>query len=146
MTTDESDGGARWSTRRLDVRRFRGGELALVDDPDLVATEEPFEIRLGYSRADGSRAEEPVSVTMRTPGYDEDLAVGFLFTEGIIRAGRDVQEVVARGQRAADGSMNVVRVELAIDPSGRIGERTEDVVEKWPPKRDHRLEARIGDP
>jgi FdhD protein len=35
-----------------------------------------------------------------------------LFTEGIIRAGGDVQEVVARGQRAADGSMNVVRVEL----------------------------------
>ncbi|HZF31995.1 MAG TPA: formate dehydrogenase accessory sulfurtransferase FdhD [Gammaproteobacteria bacterium] len=100
------------STRRLDVRRFRGGELARVDDPDLVATEEPFEIRLGYSRADGSRAEEPVSVTMRTPGYDEDLAVGFLFTEGIIRAGGDVQEVVARG-RAADGSINVVRVELA---------------------------------
>jgi FdhD protein len=101
------------STRRLDVRRFRGGELALADDPDLVATEEPFEIRLGYSRRDGSRAEEPVSITMRTPGHDEDLAVGFLFTEGIIRSGGDVQEVVARGQRAPDGLINVVRVELA---------------------------------
>lgn len=101
------------STQRLDVRRFRGGELGVADEPDLVATEEPFEIRLGYSRHDGSRAEEPVSVTMRTPGQDEDLAVGFLFTEGIIRAGSDVQDVVARGQRAADGSINVVRVELA---------------------------------
>ena len=100
------------SKRRLDVRRFRGGELRVADDPDLVATEEPFEIRLGYSRRDGSRAEEPVSVTMRTPGHDEDLAVGFLFTEGIIRARSDVQEVVARGQRAADGLINVVRVEL----------------------------------
>jgi FdhD protein len=99
--------------RRLDVRRFRGGELRVDDDPDLVATEEPFEIRLGYSRGDGSRAEEPVSVTMRTPGHDEDLAVGFLYTEGIIRARSDVQEVVARGQRAADGLINVVRVELA---------------------------------
>ena len=99
--------------RRLDVRRFRGGELGVDDDPDLVATEEPFEIRLGYSRRDGSRAEEPVSVTMRTPGHDEDLAVGFLYTEGIIRARSDVQEVVARGQRAADGLINVVRVELA---------------------------------
>jgi FdhD protein len=101
------------STRRLDVRRFRAGELARAEDPDLVATEEPFEIRLGYSRQDGSRAEEPVSVTMRTPGHDEDLAVGFLFTEGIIRSGADVQGVVERGQRAADGLMNVVRVELA---------------------------------
>jgi FdhD protein len=104
---------ARQSTRRLDVRRFRGGELAPAADPDVVATEEPFEIRLGYSRRDGSRAEEPVSVTMRTPGHDEDLAVGFLFTEGIIRSGADVQEVVARGQRGADGLVNVVRVELA---------------------------------
>ncbi|HSC16303.1 MAG TPA: formate dehydrogenase accessory sulfurtransferase FdhD [Gammaproteobacteria bacterium] len=104
--------GRRQSARQLTVRRFSGGELGRSDDPDFVATEEPFEIRLGYSRRDGSRAEEPVSVTMRTPGHDEDLAVGFLFTEGIIRARGDVQEVVARGQRAADGLVNVVRVEL----------------------------------
>jgi FdhD protein len=103
----------RQSTRHLSVRRFRGGELGAADDPDQVATEEPFEIRVGYSRRDGSRAEEPVSVTMRTPGHDEDLAVGFLFTEGIIRERGDVQAVVARGQRMADGLVNVVRVELA---------------------------------
>jgi FdhD protein len=105
--------GRRQSARKLDVRRFRGGELSVADDPDLVATEEPFEIRLGYSRRDGSRVEEPISVTMRTPGHDEDLAVGFLLTEGIIRGRSDVQGVVARGQRAADGLINVVRVELA---------------------------------
>jgi FdhD protein len=105
--------GRQQSTRQFGVRRFRGNELGRTDDPDLVATEEPFEIRIGYSRRDGSRAEEPVSVTMRTPGHDEDLAVGFLFTEGIIRAGSDVQEVVTRGQRAADGLINVVRVDLS---------------------------------
>ena len=107
----ELDAAARQSSRRIEVRRFRGTTLNREADPDLVAIEEPFEIRLGYSRKDGSRAEEPVSVTMRTPGHVEDLAVGFLFTEGIIRAGRDVQEVVARG-RASDGAINVVRVEL----------------------------------
>ena len=114
-TTDARGAGAGGtaSSRRIEVRRFRGGELAANDDPDLVATEEPFEIRLGYSRRDGSRAEEPVSVTMRTPGHDEDLAVGFLFTEGIIRAGSDVQSVTARSQVSADGLVNVVRVELA---------------------------------
>ena len=109
---DDAARAAAVDAARSTVRRFRGGELGLADDPDLVATEEPFEIRLGYSRRDGSRAEEPVSVTMRTPGHDEDLAVGFLFTEGIIRARSDVQSVVARGQRAADGLINVVRVEL----------------------------------
>jgi FdhD protein len=109
---DVDAAGARQSSRRIEVRRFRGGGLGLEDDPDLVATEEPFEIRVGYSRRDGSRAEEPVSVTMRTPGHDEDLAVGFLFTEGIIKSGSDVQSVTARGQRAADGLVNVVRVEL----------------------------------
>src|SRR5205085_5794395 len=65
--------GRRQSARPLTIRRFRGGELNVADDPDLVATEEPFEIRLGYSRRDGSRVEEPVSITMRTPGHDEDL-------------------------------------------------------------------------
>ncbi len=110
---EDAQGGRQLSTRRLTVRRFRDSELGQTDDPDRVATEEPFEIRLGYSRRDGSRAEEPVSVTMRTPGHDEDLAVGFLFTEGIIRARSDVQGVVSRGQRAADGLINVVRVELA---------------------------------
>ena len=109
---DVDAAAARQSSRRIEVRRFRGGGLGLEDDPDLVATEEPFEIRVGYSRRDGSRAEEPVSVTMRTPGHDEDLAVGFLFTEGIIKSGSDVQSVTARGQRAADGLVNVVRVEL----------------------------------
>ena len=107
-----NDAGRQHATRRLAVRRFRGAELGAGDDPDLVATEEPFEIRLGYSRRDGSRAEEPVSVTMRTPGHDEDLAVGFLFTEGIIRSRSDVRGVVERGRSGADGLINVVRVEL----------------------------------
>jgi FdhD protein len=96
--------------RRVDVRRVSGGEL--TSDRDAVATEEPLGISLGYSRADGSRAEEEVSITMRTPGHDEDLAVGFLFTEGIIHARADVASVVPRAQPQPSGLMNAVRVEL----------------------------------
>jgi FdhD protein len=46
---------------------------------DMVAVEEPLEIRV-----DG----EPIAVTMRTPGHDEELALGFLYGEGLIRAPR----------------------------------------------------------
>ena len=102
--------GRRQSVRHIAVRRVG---VPQAGDTDVVATEEPLGIRLGYSRADGSRAEEEVSITMRTPGHDEDLAVGFLFTEGIIRACSDVQGVVPRGKLAPNGLANVVRVELA---------------------------------
>ena len=50
---------------------------------DLLVTEEPLEIRLGHGPTD-DRSEVRLSVTMRTPGQDEDLVRGFLFTEAII--------------------------------------------------------------
>ncbi len=101
------DAGREQMARRVAVRR-----VGAAGTDDVVATEEPLEVRVGYSRRDGSRAEENVSITMRTPGYDEELAVGFLFTEGITHSHADVQGVVPRGQPAANGLNNIVRVEL----------------------------------
>lgn len=57
--------------------------------PDQVAGEEPLEIRL--SGPDGPA--EPVAVTMRTPGHDFELAVGFLLTEGLLREQSDLRIV-----------------------------------------------------
>jgi len=51
---------------------------------DLLAVEEPLEIRVNG---------EPLTVTMRTPGDDIDLAAGFLFTEGLLRRLQDVHEI-----------------------------------------------------
>jgi FdhD protein len=59
---------------------------------DVVAIEEPLEILAAW-RVDGEPREKMISVTMRTPGDDYDLAVGFLFTEGLLRAPEDVESV-----------------------------------------------------
>jgi FdhD protein len=58
-----------YTTARLDVVRVPGGPAA-----DSVAVEEPLEIRVGG---------RPVAVTMRTPGQDEELALGFALAEGL---------------------------------------------------------------
>jgi FdhD protein len=80
--------------------------------PDRVAVEEPLEIRLEYV-ADGKRAARSISITMRTPGDDESLAVGFLLSEGILRAASDVQQVRPCGPAAGPLELrNVVRVTL----------------------------------
>ena len=63
------------------VRRIRQGVVR--DVSDVVTTEEPLEIRLLY-RNGYEEAKVSVSVTMRTPRHDYELAAGFLYTEGII--------------------------------------------------------------
>ena len=59
---------------------------------DALSVEEPLEIRIAHSAGAGRRRLS-VAVTMRTPGDDEDLALGFLFTEGLIRDGNQVMGI-----------------------------------------------------
>jgi FdhD protein len=61
------------------VVAVRGGELEVRED--LVVGEEPLEIRAAGPRQD----PVSVAVTMRTPGYEDELAIGFLTSEGLIR-------------------------------------------------------------
>jgi FdhD protein len=72
---------------------------------DMLAVEEPLEVRLGRD-VGGRRVHHAVSITMRTPGHDHELAVGFLFTEGIIEA----RDQVAGVRTCGAGS--VARVDL----------------------------------
>lgn len=76
-----------------------------------MATEEPLEIRLQYGPPQ-NRVSRSLSITMRTPGDDYDLAVGFLLSEGIIGRASDV---LARPnlESTNESTSNVVRVALA---------------------------------
>jgi FdhD protein len=93
------------------------GDSANISDRDLVedrvAVEEPLEIRLGYGAPEG-RTASSISITMRTPGNDAELAVGFLFSESIIQSTDDVMNVEHSGPSAPDTSNhNIIRVDLA---------------------------------
>jgi FdhD protein len=97
-----SEGG---STAEVNVERVARGARAA--DRDVVAVEEPLEIRLHVEDAERRHlVRTTVAVTMRTPGDDAALAAGFLFTEGIVRDPAQVEAI-----RAAR-SGNVVRVWL----------------------------------
>ena len=82
---------------------------------DLLAVEEPLEIRLAYHHA-GALEQKSISITMRTPGNDFELAAGFLLTEGIIHEAADLVEVRHCGPPVGPLKLrNVTRVELRPD-------------------------------
>jgi FdhD protein len=103
-------GGRPASKVRTQVRAVRGDRVEVR--ADLLATEEPMEIRL----VAGSH-RKTVAVTMRTPGHDFELAAGFLFSEGIVTH----REEIARISYCVDPDLdpdqryNVVTVELRTD-------------------------------
>jgi len=95
------------AARHIPDELARGMWTKLVRDgeEDFVAVEEPLEIRV-----DGA----PLAVTMRTPGHDEELALGFLFTEGLIDGPR-------RAGLTGDLAANTIEVEgpMSHDPGTR---------------------------
>jgi len=76
------------------IQKISAGEITEANDQ--VAVEEPLEIQLAYSTATGYM-QKNIAVTMRTPGNDEELAAGFLFTEGIIKDKKSIKEIKQRG-------------------------------------------------
>ena len=77
-----------------------------------MAVEEPLEIRLAYTLRGEPRLQR-LAVTMRTPGHDAELAVGFLVGEGVIRQPSDVIEVHAAPLQGGQTDPNIVIVHLA---------------------------------
>ena len=84
----------------------------VLDTEDQLAIEEPLEIQLQYGTA-GNRVHKSISVTMRTPGNDWELAPGFLFTEGLILKN---QEILFIKQDAFDKNKIVVGLQEDVTP------------------------------
>lgn len=93
------------SSLPVGIIKVNGSDSHVVND--LVAMEEPLEIRMGFED-EGQRIQKNISVTMRTPGNDFELATGFLFTEGIIKSTADIESM----QHCNGRNVNVFRVEL----------------------------------
>jgi len=97
------------ATRRVTVRRYPGG----VAEDDRLAAEEPLEIRVN------GRA---VAVTMRTPGHDEELALGFCLTEGLQpRAARLPDDLAANTVEVDAPGADLDRVQRSFYTSSSCG-------------------------
>jgi len=93
------------ATQQILLQKYKG--TTHWEETDLLAVEEPLEIRVEFGPI-AKRKSQNISITMRTPGADEDLAIGFLFTEGIVRSASDVFSVKLLGE-------NMVTVSLQPD-------------------------------
>lgn len=101
------DGGEQaGQTRRAPIWRLERG-LGAREDHDEIAAEEPLEVRV---------RGRPISVTMRTPGHDDELAAGFLFSESIVAGPGDILRVEPCASAEADNVVNVTLApEVAVD-------------------------------
>lgn len=95
-------------TERRRVLRIRDGVVG--HRADTLVAEEPLEIRLNG---------RPLAITMRTPGDDFALAVGFLVSEGVLAAADDVANVVYCAGATSDGGNTYNVVDVTLSPASR---------------------------
>ena len=89
--------------KRVSIARVNGVRVSGV--PDDISIEEPLQISAGWEDENGFHTRT-VAITMRTPGEDKDLAVGFLFTEGMIVSADDVKSINIEGRNAVTVILN----------------------------------------
>ncbi len=89
--------------------------IGIKEIEDKIAVEEPLEIQLEYSTTTGKMVKN-IAVTMRTPGNDEELAVGFLFTEGVIQNANEIAAV-----KRLNADVNSIRVVLNENVIPKLG-------------------------
>ena len=124
--TPQSNPETNRATHQVAIEKVTG--LNSHHAEDTLAVEEPLEIQLAHGPLN-ARSLKSISVTMRTPGHDFDLAAGFLMTEGVVRDPNDIDQIVyaagsidevpttnpTQTSLPYQPTKNVVRVELAPD-------------------------------
>jgi FdhD protein len=110
-----STGPGRRAVTPVRVRAFRGDRV--VDRPDKLVTEEPLEIRVHGP----GQEPKPLAVTMRTPGHDFELAVGFCLTEGVLDSPAELERVeyCLAGEGVQEYNVVTVRSRRRVDLVGR---------------------------
>jgi FdhD protein len=98
-----------------DIQIHKISNGAIHETTDKVTVEEPLQIQLAYSTATGKMLKD-IAVTMRTPGNDEELAAGFLFTEGIIKNAEAISEI--KRSHADENMVQVILKENIIPALG----------------------------
>lgn len=105
-------------TKDVGVARWEGGGGSSA--ADVVVVEEPLEIRV---------AGDTIATTMRTPGHDRELTLGFLFAEGVLASRDDVSAIAHCGRTGDEGRGNTIEVtpapgaRLDLDPTVREARR-----------------------
>ncbi|MGJ3241704.1 MAG: formate dehydrogenase accessory sulfurtransferase FdhD [Opitutales bacterium] len=102
------------AVRAVRIRRWAEATGTVAGDEDVVAAEEPCELRIEYSDTKtGLRVGRILAVTMRTPGADAELIRGFLLTEGLLPEGGASLESVNCGDPGDPQTRNRVTAVLA---------------------------------
>jgi FdhD protein len=97
----------------VEIIKVKNGEISYEND--LLSVEEPLEIKISYV-VDGQYVEKDLSITMRTPGHDQNLVYGFLFTEGIIHEATDISEFIVNQEITSKTGLSANQVVCKLIP------------------------------
>ena len=131
-----------------------------INTEDLISVEEPLEISLKY-KLDDKWTNQNLSITMRTPGHDEDLVTGFLFNEQIITSLNDIEFIESYGEKVGQyniqnkilatlancENVNIAKIKrdfLTNSSCGVCGKSSLDALEIVKKNKTHPSEPKIG--
>mgnify|MGYP001502427941 CR=1 FL=1 len=104
---------------KYDISKYKNQKTEIVKD--LVSVEEPLKMRIKFKKKNNWETQN-ISITMRTPGHDDDLIRGFLFNEGIVEKINDIDEVSHKGEVVGDYNIkNVIEATISNTSNLDIG-------------------------